>query len=187
MLRPAFQVIRLLPGRDAVGLLDRLLQHPQQRVRREALCDLCELDRRPGSPERHLARALGDSDSRLVAFAIQGLFTMNRPESIELLGAFVEGSLQGIEAGPASCERAAQGLAALGERGRHRLCQSLGYLQKRLRRGALRRGEVVRGILKGHRNEPEVRRALARWRYSLAGLLSMFSARSVLHAMEDEE
>ena len=93
----------------------------------------------------------------------------------------------GFVPGPAFVRRAAQGMVALGSRGRRRLCQSLEYLRTRLRLRAARTGGLIHEILRGHRDDPEVRRVLTRWRYSPAGLLSLASARSVPSSGEDEE
>jgi hypothetical protein len=183
----AFAVIRLMPVREAVILFEGLTRSDNPRVRQEAYLALYELDRRPGSPERHLARALRDGSPRIPAAAVQLLFSLGRPESIELLGAFLEGKVEGAEPGPALARRVAQGLAALGERGRRRLCGALDVLRRSFRPREARRGHMIRRTLAPHRGEGVVRRALDSWRFSPAALLSCLARGEGEGEGEDEE
>jgi hypothetical protein len=181
----AFAVIRLMPSREAVALFEHLTGSEQPRLRQEAYQALFELDRRPGSPERHLARALGDPDARLPASAVQLLFSLGRPESIELLGAYLEGELEGVEAGPALSRRVVQGLSALGRPGRQRLCEALKRLSRSFRPRHARIGEMIRASLRRHGDDPDIKQALSGWRFSPARLVSL--ATGVRGAGDEEE
>jgi hypothetical protein len=109
--------------------------------------------------------------------AVQMLFSLGRPEAIEILSSFIEGAVPGADPGLALSRRVAQGLLALGASGRQRLCQSLSALRFAVRSRHVRTGEVICEVLAAHRHEESVARTLARWRLSPAGLLSRVAFR----------
>ena len=173
-LRTAIAILKTLPDRDAVPLLEKLAQHDEPRVRRGALAALCETDRRPGALGRHLRRALSDESPRVVAAGLGRLLAWEDDAAIELLGCYVEGALDGAVPSPGFAGRAADRLLERGGPGLERLCDCLDRLR---RGGSLRRvrlGRCVAERMAGRREDPRVRRSLRRWNLSLAGLAGRF-------------
>jgi hypothetical protein len=186
-IEPAIPLIRGMEPRSAVSLFELLTRHPDARVRQEGFAGLFEFDRRPGYPEGHLRRALEDRSSRVVAAAIQLLFSLGRGEAIDLLGTYLEGGLRGPESGPALARHVARGLCALGRPGRVRLCRALGGLRNSVRPRSVRVGQLIRTVLQPHAGNPEVDRALRRWRFSPAGVLALTRSRRAKPRDESDE
>jgi len=172
-LRPAFPLLRLLPVRDALFLLDGLAVHPGSRVRREVLSYRCDLDPGAGAAARHLRAALGDADPRVVALAVQRLAAFGTPEAVEILGAFLEGSIHGGSPTLAHVRRVVNGMLRVEEIGLERACKVLGSLRTSLQPARVRLGAIIRQMLESHQQDPRVASCLARWRRSPAGLLSL--------------
>jgi hypothetical protein len=160
-----------------VALFELFLEQKDPRIRLEGLTELHEHDRRPGSPERHLIRGLGDPEPRVAAAAVRMLFSLGRPEAIDVLGGYLEGVLEGVDPTPALSRRVAQGLLALGQRGRERLCRAVEALRTSVRPRLVRVGQAICEELRPHRQEPAVARVLGRWRLSPAGLVSFAAFR----------
>ncbi len=173
---PAVRVVRLLSSPDAVATLEPLAQHQEARIRRETLVLLCELDRSPHGPERHLRRALGDRDPRIVVLAVRKLGELGTNESIEALAGFLAGRLPGAVAPFPFARRAAKILLEMGDRGLHRLCDVLDRRRNILNPSAVRVGAIIHEIVETRAEDPIAARAALRWRFSPAGFAARFYA-----------
>ncbi len=170
-LKPIFEILRELDSGAATPILTDLAAHAEDRVRREAVLLLCEVDRRPGALERHLTRALGDADQRLVAIAIFRLSHHGTPRAIETLGRFVAGRLTGVEPTPGMAARAARALPSGGQRGYVALREALDSLHWSMQPTRISRALMIAELLELH-DDDATRDSLQRWRRSPAGRLS---------------
>jgi len=167
-------VLREAPQEHAIQLLYRLLAQPELRVRREALFALCDVDTSVGGAERHLRKALGSDDQRLVAAALRRLGKLSTPRSLELLSGYLVAGLSGVQRTHANGLVAANVLLQRGEAGIHQLCASLDKLRMGLRAQTVRMSVMVAGLLEQERDDSAVRSCLRRWRFSPAGFLRLF-------------
>lgn len=172
-LEPVFGILRELPTADAVSLLEKLSRHANLRVRCQVVSLLCEMDPKPGAPEQHLRRALGDPDRRLVDLAIRRLSELDTQESLDLLGQFIEGSLRGAVRRQDSCRRAVRALLRRGDPGIERLCRSHMALMRSLRARDARLARMLVARLERERAHPAVRRCMRHWRFSLNRLIGL--------------
>jgi len=169
-LEPVFRLLRVLPQKDTMALLDELAAHPEARVRREVLAQRCELDAK--NVERHLRQALCDPDAGFVNLVVARLASRTTKESLETLGHYVEGLVTPTLPQPALIRRGAEGLVERGDVGLHRLSGSLNVLSVGLKPSRAVAGAVVCAVLEPHAANPLVQRALAGWRRSPARLVA---------------
>jgi hypothetical protein len=172
-LRPALAIVRLLPASDAVELLERLVTHPESRVRREVMLALCEVDRDSGAPERHLRRGLDDPELWLAQTAIDRLAATRGETALALLGSYLTGRVGRLGSMPVLARRVSRGLLARGDEGRRRLCAGLDDLSRSWSVRKIRVGAIVRSELEPSKGDPEIARSLARWRRSPAGWIAV--------------
>jgi len=165
-LRTLLPILRRLRPVDGVPLLERLAAHGDARVRREALEALCDVDRRGGAFERHLARALGDDDETVLLFAAERLAELDSPSARETLAAYLQGALDGEPPTAAVAARVAELLAASGVRGVQRLCACLDGLRWAVRPRRVVVARVIHGVLLAHRELPGVGECLRRWNWA---------------------
>jgi len=170
-LRSLVPVLRELEPERAVPLARRLLEHPESRVRREALNLVCEIEARPGAVEDHLCRALGDGDKSLVAFAVFRLANRKTPRSLRLLGDYLRGCIPGIEPSPGMAVRASRALSEAGSHGARELCEVLHDLRWKVNSRSITIGFAVAEVLGAHSHVPPVRKMLRRWGSSPACLI----------------
>jgi hypothetical protein len=167
-LRPAFPVIRRLAPDVAARLLTPLLDHREVEVRSRALVALLAVDE-PASRVQHLRQGLADEDPQHVALVVRSLADLDSPETLDLLGAYVEGSgsphVPSLECGVL----AARCLTQKGEPGIARLCQCLDALSRSVRPARVRLAVRVRDLLQQHAEARPVAASLGRWRFSRAG------------------
>jgi hypothetical protein len=168
-LLPMFPVIRGLSPELATSMLAELLEHDDTEVRSRALLMLLVMDE-PDSLERHLRRGLTDDDPEYVSLVVRSLGDLGTEGSLELLGAYIEGSLPSTEPIPGCAALAARCLVQKKEAGVVRLCKCLDALSRTLRPGRLRLALRLRDMLGDHLEVPAVRECLKRWRLSRAGL-----------------
>gem|GEM_PF-1660925 len=171
-LEPIFPIIRRLKNRETVTFLEKLLDHAQFKVRREALNTLWEIDDRPESVERYLRLALHDADCRIGFAAIQRLAQWDTMQSLELLQAYIEGKLSRRLPPLYHCRRAAEVLTDRGEAGIKRLCRVLRFLSTSPLKA--RRARLIADILQPQADAVEVGKALKSWRFSPARLACIF-------------
>jgi hypothetical protein len=170
-LKPVFPVLRTMPVELAVPMLQALFTHEEPIIRHEALVCLCEVDCY-SSPERYARRALNDASPRVVKTAIRRLASVDTPESMELLGAFLADELRGASRSAETCRLAAEVLLERGDDGNEHLAAALRTLCASVQpREALLARDLV-ASLESRAEAPAVRDALARWRFSPARMVS---------------
>ena len=170
-----FVVLRRMPVEESTSLVELLLNHDEFEVRREALMLLHDLggDRKLRLAE--LRRALTDDSARFARVAVRCLAEMNGEEPLEMLGAYLDGSL-GVTPVFDAGVRAAQSLLRLKEPGVLRLCRA----SKRLRRSFdPRRAALGRKIVEllGTEDDTRARACVKGWRFSPAWLVAAFVPR----------
>jgi hypothetical protein len=170
-----FVVLRRMPVREATSLVELLLNHDEFEVRREALMVLHDLggDRQLRLSE--LKRALTDDSARFARVAVRCLAEMDGAEPLEMLGAYLDGSL-GVTPVFDAGVRAAQSLLRLKEPGVLRLCRASKRLRKSFdpRRAALGRKIVE---LLGTEDDSRARACVKAWRFSPGWLVAAFVPR----------
>lgn len=171
-LCPIFGVIRELDRGDATPLLEKLLDHEDFKVRREALLALLELDDRSGRIERHLLRGLSDDNDKFVNVVIRCLGRLEGPRALDLLAGHLEGRYSRAPQ-RGSARRAALHLAHKGEPGIERLCKVLDAVSQSLSPAKIQRARMIRVVLAGHRDAEPVREILGRWKRSVAGIVGL--------------
>jgi hypothetical protein len=172
-VRSTLDVTRRLAEREAVKLLERLFAHEQPRVRLEALGRLCEIDQRPGSPGRHLRKALADPSRRVAAIALRRLGRSTSPGDPALLAECVTARPNRALAPRLAFRRqAARLLCDKGDEGVALLCDSLTRLRGSLHPRDLIVARSVAVLLDEQRANPRVRRSLKSWRLSPLGWIS---------------
>ena len=176
-LRPVLAMLRRLPAESALPRFELLLAHSDMRVRRETLLALREVDRRPNLFARHLRRALGDGDLRMIGLCLRCLGDMNGPAAIQLLGSCVEARFPKLAALNGFRIRAATLLNDKGDAGVEQLCKSLDFLRRSRhpRNVVVARG--VADLLAPRVDRPIVRAGLRRWKRSLVRLVGLFVPR----------
>jgi hypothetical protein len=170
-----FVVLRRMPVREATSLVELLLNHDEFEVRREALMVLHDLggDRQLRLSE--LKRALTDDSARFARVAVRCLAEMDGDEPLEMLAAYLDGSL-GVTPVFDAGVRAAQSLLRLKEPGVLRLCRASKRLRKSFdpRRAALGRKIVE---LLGTEDDSRARACVKAWRFSPGWLVAAFVPR----------
>ncbi|MFC1783332.1 HEAT repeat domain-containing protein, partial [Planctomycetota bacterium] len=171
-LQPVFPILQELPNHETIPILDKLLDHEQLIIRREALRVVWEIDDRLESVERYLRLALRDDDLRIEMAAIQRLAQLDTPQSLYLLHAYIEGRLSGRLRPVYHCRRAAEALINRGEAGVNRLCRVLRSFSKNPFK--VRWAKLIAGILKTQADDDYIRKSLRIWKFSPAGLTYLF-------------
>ncbi|MAE63162.1 MAG: hypothetical protein CMJ18_02715 [Phycisphaeraceae bacterium] len=173
-LAPLFPILEKITFDDALPVLVTLSERPELDVRSEAFGALYVRDKRPGSPERHLRRALADPHRRIETEAIERMGDLSGSASLDLLGKFIEGQLTEQEPMSYHCRLAAQTLSRRGDGGALQLCRTLRNLSGTWHPPLAHKARLVAETLKDHRHMPQVRRALRRWSYSRTRLITIF-------------
>ncbi len=170
-----FVVLRRMPVREATSLVELLLDHDEFEVRREALMVLHDLGGDRDLRLSELKRALTDDSARFARVAVRCLAEMDGDEPLEMLGAYLDGSL-GVTPVFDAGVRAAQSLLRLKEPGVLRLCRASKRLRKSFdpRRAALGRKIVE---LLGTEDDSRARACVKGWRFSPAWLIAAFVPR----------
>jgi len=170
-----FVVLRRMPAENATSLVEMLLNHEEFEVRREALMLLHDLGGDRELRLSELKRALTDDSARFARVAVRCLAEMDGDEPLEMLGAYLDGSLRVTPVFDAGV-RAAQSLLRLKEPGVLRLCRASKKLRKSFdpRRAALGRKIVE---LLGTEDDNRARACVKGWRYSPAWLVAFFVPR----------
>lgn len=176
-LEPAFSVLAQIPTGDRESMLIPLSRHSDLQVRSEALIMLSESVELDESAYKHIYRALCDDQERTQAAAIHRLGKQQTPESIELLGAYIDRSLRNQPRDTFHCQQATQVLAGWGQDGVDRLCSALRGLSMNPHTRNVQPARIVAQALESQRNAPGVKLALNLWRFSPTRLLGLFYQR----------
>lgn len=154
-----------------VELATTFLGNKDPDVRLQALRILFEAEPKEGSFERCLERALRDAEPRVVGFGLAQARRRVRPETVRLVGEYLDGRLGG--ASPVDLQlEAVEWLAEAGSReARDALAQVLAGRGLTLRAGARGVSREIASTLDRIGDETAVA-ACRRWRRSPAGLLS---------------
>jgi hypothetical protein len=180
-----FVVLRRMPDRDAGVLVRLLLNHAELEVRREALLLLHDV-----GGDRHLRlaelrRALTDDSARFARVAVRCLAEMGGEEPIEILGAYIDGSL-GVTPVHDAGVRAAHSLLRLKDPGVTRLYRSAARMRRSFdpRRAAL--GSRIVELL-ATENTERSRQCSRQWKFSPGWLVSRFIRRPDASHMRGDE
>ena len=170
-----FAVLRRMPAEESTSLVELLLNHDEFEVRREALMLLHDLGGDRELRLSELSRALTDDSARFARVAVRCLAEMEGDEPLDMLGAYLDGSL-GVTPVFDAGVRAAQSLLRLKEPGILRLCRASKKLRKSLspRRAALGRKIIE---LLGTEDDTRARACVKSWRFSPAWLVAHFVPR----------
>jgi len=170
-----FVVLRRMPAEESTSLVELLLDHDEFEVRREALILLHDLGGDRELRLSELSRALTDDSARFARVAVRCLAEMEGDEPLNMLGAYLDGSL-GVTPVFDAGVRAAQSLLRLKEPGILRLCRASKKLRKSFhpRRAALGRKIVE---LLGTEDDTRARACVRGWRFSPAWLVALFVPR----------
>ena len=176
-LEPVFPILAQMPARDNASILIQLSRHNDHQVRGEALIMLCESTELGESAYQQIYRALCDNHERTQASAIHRLGKQKSPESIKLLGAYIERSLPKQPSDTFHCHQAVQILEGWGQEGLDRLCDALWALSMIPRPRNVQPARIVAQALEPKRDAPSVNRACKLWRFSPTRLVGFFSER----------
>lgn len=170
-IRPILPILENLSPEQAIVVLEPLLTHPQADVGQEAFRIMNELC--PAWPTHLLTLALCHDDACIQSLAVNRLAQEDDAQSTQLMGTFLEGELDGRLPPQSLFERVVSILVTRPESGRGRLCGVLWALCQSPRPHKVRRSKRVAQLLKPYRADPEVRRTLRRWWFSVGHLVSL--------------
>jgi hypothetical protein len=177
-LKPFLRILREMPAAEVAPLLEKLFTHDDPRVRLQAMQILCEVDERPGSPVRHLLRALRDENPRVTALALRKLVDLDTEDSSDLLGDYLEGETCGLPPAADHARLAASSLLERGDYGLSRLCVVLNKLRRSFNLRKTLTAAIIAEVLREKADISLVRRCLRRWKFSpsriVASMLSRF-------------
>jgi len=176
-LKPVFPILGQMPGRETESILIPLSRHKDPRARGEALRVLCQSTDLSQSAHQQIYRALCDNNERTQASAIYRLGRQKKPESIEVLGAYIERALPDQPAVTFHCPQAVRILEGWGEEGLDRLCGALRTLSISLQPQNAPSARTVAQALQSKRDVPGVNLAWQLWRFSPIRLVGFFSER----------
>ena len=171
--RTVVAMVRTVGSERGLPLLEPLLTNLDAEVRREAYRVLGEV----GGvwPDRILRSGMGEEDPEIQAIVIDRLVRAPRDdeESLQIMGAYLEGTLNGQLPDGEHFMRVVEALGARGGAGVERLCGALRFLGRRPNPRNVVLVTRLAQALQAFRSESMVRRALLRWRVSPAYLLSV--------------
>ena len=176
-LEPVFPILGQMPARDTESILIPLSRHKDPQVCAEALMMLCKITDLGQSAHQQIYRALCDHNERTQASAISRLERQKSPESIEVLGAYIERALPDQPPVTFHCHQAVRILEDWGEKGLDRLCGALRTLSISLQPQNAQSARIVAQALQSKRDVPSVNRAWQLWRFSPIRLIGFFSER----------
>ncbi|MCH7779758.1 MAG: hypothetical protein IH848_02845 [Acidobacteria bacterium] len=170
-----FVVLRRMPAKEATSLVEPLLNHDEFEVRREALTLLHDLGGDRDLRLSEFRRALTDDSARFARVAVRCLAEMDGDEPLDMLEAYLDGSL-GVTPVFDAGVRAAQSLLRLKQPGILRLCRA----SKKLRRSFNpRRAALARKIVEllGMEDDTRARACAKGWHFSPAWWIALVVSR----------
>jgi hypothetical protein len=170
-----FAVLRRMPAEESTSLVELLLNHDEFEVRREALMLLHDLGGDRELRLSELSRALTDDSARFARVAVRCLAEMEGDEPLDMLGAYLDGSL-GVTPVFDAGVRAAQSLLRLKEPGILRLCRVSNKLRNSFNPRRVALGRKIVELL-GTEDDRRARACVKAWRYSPAWLVALFVPR----------
>lgn len=163
--RSALKLIRgamSLPFERGEALFKKALGVPDDALRREGMLGCT----RGGTSwsEPLATHALGDADPGIQRLAIEGVGRIREPWAFTLLAGYLSGRVGPEKPTRENYEKASTILVSIGPDQRLLAAAVLQFLCWRIGSPRARLADVLAAALKGWVQEPEVRRALARWR-----------------------
>jgi hypothetical protein len=163
-------LLRALPPDAAADAIQPALDSPDPATRREAYRIAAAV--LTSWPPALLERAMGEPDPLLQALAFERLSQRHDPASLTLLASIVARRRGAPIVSPGLADRAAAVLLNEGVSGLRLLSDALRELCGEIRPSRAAAARRLARLLESHRHDRSVRRALIRWRWCIARLVS---------------